>query len=70
MKSFNYNRSERKALANGFEEVANENAYNGRYFIRNNLCWIHNISALKTKLRINTNEELLSAGYDVFVYYA
>ena len=30
-----YNRSEKRALANGFEEVADANAYNGRYFIKN-----------------------------------
>ena len=65
-----YNRSEKKALANGFEEVQDENAYNGRYFVKNHLLWIHNISALKRTLGVSSNHELFRAGYDVEAYYA
>ena len=65
----NYNRSEKKALANGFEEVADDNAYNGRYFVKDGLLWIHNISALKSRLHITSNERLFSMGYDVEAYF-
>ena len=65
-----YNRSEKRALANGFEEVADSKAYNGRYFIKNSLLWIHNISALKRTLGVSSNDELFRAGYDLEAYFA
>jgi hypothetical protein len=64
-----YNKSEQRALANGFKEVADEKAYNGRYFIKDNLLWIHNISSLKNKLHITDNAELVRRGYDVEAYF-
>ena len=67
--STQYNRSEKKALANGFEEIADDNAFNGRYFIKDHLLWIHNISALKRKLHVTSDNVLFNAGYDVQAYY-
>ena len=46
----NYTPSERAALAKGFLEVIDPSAYNGRYFIKNEKKWIHDISALKRDL--------------------
>ncbi|MEI8641654.1 hypothetical protein P4S68_13275 [Pseudoalteromonas sp. Hal099] len=57
------------ALALGFEEVLNENAYKGRYYVRHNIIWIHNISALKRKLGVSSNQELKDLNYDVDSYY-
>ncbi|MEA2018078.1 MAG: hypothetical protein U9N59_06485 [Campylobacterota bacterium] len=65
-----YNRSEKRALANGFKEVEDEDTYNGRFFVKNYLLWIHNISALKRNLGVSSNHELFRAGYDVEAYYA
>lgn len=69
MPSVNYNKSELKAIASGFEEKADAEAYNGRYFVKDGLLWIHNISALKRKLHIIDNQELFRMGYDIEAYF-
>lgn len=65
-----FNRSEQKALRNGFEVINDENAYNGRYFVKEGKKWIHNIDALKGQLNINNDYQLTRMGYDVDAYYA
>lgn len=75
-----YNQSEIEALIAGFEEVADERAYNGRYFIRGGKKWIHNLGALRNKLikeygYFISDEELSASapegfGYDVENYYS
>lgn len=64
-----FNRSEYLALKNGFQVVLDENAYNGRYFIKDGKKWIHNISALKSQLRMHDDHEVEKMGYDVAAYY-
>ena len=64
-----FTRSEQKALQNGFEVIYDENAYNGRYFVKNGKKWIHNIDALKSQLRIRNDNVLAQNGYDVDAYY-
>ena len=74
-----YNQSEINALIAGFVEVADERAYNGRYFIKNGKKWIHNLGKLRNKLnneygRYIDDEELSASypegfGYDVEAYY-
>ena len=49
--------------------VYDEDAYNGRYFIKDGKKWIHNIEALKRQLRVNCDSELLEYDYDVVSYY-
>ena len=49
-KHLNLNRSEKLALKYNFQMVIDENAYNGRYFIKDGKKWIHNIDALKRQL--------------------
>lgn len=66
--SFNF--SEKKALGNGFEVVYDEDAYNGRYFMKEGKKWIHNITALKGQLNINNDYQLTRMGYDVDAFYA
>ncbi len=63
-----YTSSERLALENGYEEIDDSNAYNGRYFIKNNLKWIHNIVALKKILGVTSDKEVRDHGYDVDMY--
>lgn len=41
-----YEKSVELALAKGFEEIQDENAYKGAYFVRNGLTWIHNIDGI------------------------
>ena len=69
IKNSDFNRSELLAIKNGFEVVFDENAYNGRYFIKDGKKWIHNIEALKRQLRINSDAELSEYDYDVSAYY-
>lgn len=64
-----YNASEQEAIKKGFEEVQDSEAYNGRYFIKDGLIWIHNIEALKSKLSIYNEDELRYMKYDVDTYY-
>ncbi len=64
-----YNLSEKEALKQGFIEVEDFEAYNHRYFIKDGLIWIHNIEALKSKLKIYDEDKLRSMKYDVDTYY-
>ncbi|MBT1443082.1 hypothetical protein KJI95_00880 [Shewanella sp. JM162201] len=57
------------AVSLGFEEVPDENAYKGRYYIKNGIIWIHDIGALKHKLGDISDQELAALGYDVDSYY-
>lgn len=68
-KSKRYNASEQLAYNSGFRAVSDGNAYNGRYFIKDGLKWIHNIGALKKQLRISNEKEMLRMGYAVDAYY-
>jgi len=68
-KYLNFNRSEKLALKCSFEMVIDENAYNGRYFIKDGKKWIHNIDALKRQLGISCDDELKDKDYDVEAYY-
>ena len=61
--------SERLALSHGFVEISDFNAYNGRYFIKNDMIWIHDIGALKSKLGVILDSELRTHGYDIETYY-
>ena len=63
-----YNFSEQQALEHGFTMVKDKSAYNGRYFVKNNLIWIHNLNALKAKLDVYDEEQLQKMGYDVKTY--
>lgn len=63
-----FNRSELLALKCGFKTVEDENAYNGRYFIKDGLKWIHNLKALKYTLGVSSEYELKQQGYDVDAY--
>lgn len=58
------------ALKNSFKAVEDENAYNGRYFVKNGKIWIHNIKALKYQLHIANDNDLIAKGYDVSTYYS
>ena len=71
-KSFhiNLNKSEKLALKNGFKSVDDSKSYNGRYFIKNGLKWIHNIKALKSRLGVRVDSKLVEMGYDIQAYYA
>ena len=69
IKNSDFNRSELLAIKNGFEVVFDEDAYNGRYFIKDGKKWIHNIDALKRQLRVNSDSELSEYDYDVVAYY-
>ena len=66
----NFNRSELLAIKNGFEVVFDENAYNGRYFIKDGKKWIHNIDALKRQFGTSSDSEVEEKGYDVEAYYS
>jgi hypothetical protein len=56
------------ALSLGFEEVLDENAYNGRFYIKDDKIWIHDIEALKAKLHFKSDKELKDLNYDVDSY--
>ena len=64
-----YNSSELKAIKNYFYEIQDATAYNGRYFIKDNLIWIHNIEALKKRLGIFDENTLKLLKYDIDTYY-
>ena len=66
----NFNRSEKLAIKNGFKVVDDSKSYNGRYFVKKGLKWIHNIKALKSILRVRLDSKLLEMGYDIQSYYA
>jgi hypothetical protein len=65
----NFNRSEQLAINNGFKVVLDEDAYNGRYFIKDGKKWIHNIAALKKQCGVYDNSVLEQMGYDVYAYF-
>lgn len=64
-----YKKSVELALSLGYKEVLDENAYQRKYFIKHKKIWIHDIEALKSKLYVNSNEELSKLGYDVENYH-
>ena len=64
-----YTQRELKALQCGFKEVPDPDAYNGKYFLKNGLKWIHNIVALKIRLGVTDDAYLITLGYDVETYY-
>ena len=64
-----YHKNVELALSLGFEEVCDEKAYRGKYYIKDRLIWIHDIEALKTSLDINEDRELEHLNYDVESYY-
>lgn len=64
-----YHKNVELALSLGFEEVCDEKAYRGKYYIKDGLIWIHDIEALKTSLNINKDRELEHLDYDVESYY-
>ena len=64
-----YHKNVELALSLGFEEVCDERAYRGKYYIKDGLIWIHDIEALKTSLNINKDGELEHSNYDVKSYY-
>lgn len=70
IKNSDFNRSELLAIKNGFEVVFDEDAYNGRYFIKDGKKWIHNIDALKRQLGTSSDSEVEEKGYDVEAYYS
>ena len=57
------------ALSHGFEEIHDIKAYRGKYYIKDELIWIHDIEALKTRLNIDEDEDLRRLNYDVESYY-
>lgn len=65
----NYNSSEQEAYDRGFRAIDEKEAYNGRYFVRDGLIWIHNIDALMQKLSIHDEDELRDLDYDLDEYY-
>lgn len=65
-----YSGSEQLAYENGFRAHYDDNAFNGRYFFKKGLKWIHNIGALKYVLGVCDDKELEEEGYDVETYYA
>ena len=64
-----FNRSELLAIKNGFDVVFDEDAYNGRYFIKDGKKWIHNIDALKRQINVSCDDALEDKGYNVEAYY-
>jgi len=64
-----YQKSRELALANGYQEIPDSNAYKNAYFIKNDKKWIHDIDRLKTHLRVDSDAELESLSYDVSAYY-
>lgn len=56
------------AMALGFEEVISPTGYNGKYYIKYGKIWIHDIEALKLKMRVSSDSELVPQ-YDVDSYY-
>jgi hypothetical protein len=57
------------ALRLGFEEINDIKAYRGKYYIKDELIWIHDIEALKTRLNLDEDEGLRRLNYDVGSYY-
>lgn len=51
-----YEKSVELAKSLGYKEVIDSYAYRGVYYIRNDKIWIHDIEALKTKLRVKSDD--------------
>lgn len=64
-----YARNVQLALSLGFEEREDHNAYKGKYYVKHGIIWIHDISALKAKLKIRSDNELRELNYDVDSYH-
>ncbi len=64
-----YKKNIQLALTLGFEEKFDENAYNGKFYVKDGQIWIHDIEALKRKLKIDSDNELRELNYDVDSYY-
>jgi hypothetical protein len=64
-----YSKNIELAMSLGLQEVSDENAYNGKFYVKNGIIWIHNIEALKAKLRVKSDQELKTLNYDVDSYY-
>ena len=45
-------------MKHGFEMIIDENAYNGRYFVKDSKKWIHNIDALKRQFGTSSDSEV------------
>ncbi|MDK2376218.1 MULTISPECIES: hypothetical protein [Serratia] len=56
------------AMKLGFEKVEDPNGYQGCFYIKNGMKWIHSLPALKIKLNVKTDDELIDLGYDVETY--
>ena len=63
-----YEKSIELAMALGYEEILNNNAFQGRCYVKNDKIWIYNIEALKATLGIEENIELDELDYDVEAY--
>lgn len=63
--------AEQKQLASnlGYEEVPDQDAYTGAYFIKNGKKWIFNITGLKKTLNVTSDDELRAQDYDVDMYF-
>lgn len=64
-----YEKSAELAISLGYNEIIDENAYKGRFFQKDQKIWIHDIEALKRKLGVVSNEELIDLSYDVENYH-
>lgn len=61
--------SKQRAIDLGYEPIEDPEAFGGEVFIKNGFKWIHNISFLKQRLTVQTDEELENLGYHVDDYY-
>ncbi|WP_165464534.1 hypothetical protein [Enterobacter cloacae] len=65
-----FKHSEFDALSNGFVEIPNESTEGDRpLFVKDGKKWIYTIIGLKKDLGVNTDEQLISLGYDVETYW-
>jgi hypothetical protein len=65
-----YQTSVELALSLGYEEVIDDNAFKGCYFIKNGKKWIHDIEALMRHLKIDQYADLEKPGYDLDNYHS
>lgn len=66
----NYKKSVELALSLGYKEVLDHNAFKGRYFIKDDKKWIHDIVALMRHLGVELYEDLEKLGYDLENYHS
>ncbi|EAA8738574.1 TPA: hypothetical protein ACS54F_001669 [Salmonella enterica] len=57
------------ALRMGYKECPDENAYGDAYYIKDGLKWIFNITGLKKRLGVYSDDDLRKQNYDVDTYY-